>query len=87
MVKLVFAVEDVKAGVFGDPIVVEHEAIAVRSFAEVANDAQSNICKYPDDFRLVRLGSYDTVSGEIVCADAKQDLGFASRYRREVKNG
>lgn len=67
---------------------MDHEVQAVRGFSQAANDSSTEICKYPDDFRLVFIGELDVVSGVFVNnEDAdKRVLGFASRYK-EVGDG
>lgn len=84
-IKKLYAVEDVKASMYRNPFFVEHEVMAVRGFAQAANDPQTEMYKYPDDFRLVFLADFDDVSGEFTFPAERVLLGFASRYK-EPKN-
>jgi hypothetical protein len=37
----------------------KHDAVAVRSFREIVAMKESQVGKHPEDFELVRVGSYD----------------------------
>lgn len=64
MMKL-YAVRDVKADAFGAPMSIATEGLARRSFLEACMDQRSDLCKYPNDYMLYELGSYDPNSGEV----------------------
>lgn len=61
------AVCDVKAGSFLPPMAVAHVQVAMRSFEqEVNRDAPDNmIAKYPEDFHLYKLGTFNQVTGDL----------------------
>lgn len=48
----VYAVFDKKAKVFASPYIAKHQAEAVRNIARVANDENSSLNKYAEDFAL-----------------------------------
>ena len=61
----IYAVRDTKAEAFMQPLFFNAEGIARRSFSEAVNDSKSIIGKYPGDFDLYKLGTFDDESGEI----------------------
>lgn len=61
---LAFAVRDAKAEAFvGSPIFVAARGLAVRSFADMVNNAETEFGKYPADFTLFEVGTYDPRNG------------------------
>lgn len=65
MMKL-FAVRDVKADAYTALHPCANEAIARRSFMEAAQDTRSELAKYPEDYQLYLVGTWDPSSGEIL---------------------
>lgn len=61
----VFAVRDAKADAFGGLTVVSTKGLALRGFADAVADERSEFSKYPDDYMLYELGTYDPNSGEL----------------------
>lgn len=80
MIQSIYVVEDVKAELMRTPFFADSDASATRAFAELANDDKSEVSKYPDDFRLVRLGKIDLKSGGVL--EVRETLGFASQFKR-----
>lgn len=64
MMKL-YAVRDCKADSFGAPMSIASVGIARRVLLETAQQGNSPLAKYPEDFSLYELGEYDADSGEI----------------------
>lgn len=60
-----FSLLDTKAGAFGVPFFVAHEAIARRMVSDLVNDPQSSVHRYPEDFSLYRVGSFDVSAGTL----------------------
>lgn len=81
MTLLIFSIHDVKAELFGPPFFMSTPAEALRAFVDLADDPNTTIGKHPGDYRLVRLGTYDNISG-IFENREHQNLGFASDYQR-----
>lgn len=95
MILHVFSVYDVKADLYGTPFFMPSVGQAVRAFTDLANDAQSHVSRYPDDFRLEQIGVFTDHNGRVESCEPKV-LGFARDYvravapvteLREVKNG
>lgn len=59
MIHQLYSVYDRKAKVFCKPFTAENHEVAVRSFAFAANDKTTDIGRYPEDFVLYHLGSFD----------------------------
>lgn len=55
----IYTVYDSKAECYLQPFYCKSKGDALRSFAEIANDKQAQIGKYPEDFTLFELGSWD----------------------------
>ena len=63
MLHLVFAVYDSASAVYDRPWVARSEGEAVRSFGDIAQDADHPIGKHPEHYKLYRLGTYDDNTG------------------------
>lgn len=80
-----FAVLDVKAGYFLQPFSDSSTVGALRGFEVGANDPKSTFNRFPDDFALCELASFDVNTGELVPHAAPLNLATArSVIRNEV---
>lgn len=61
----IFAIRDTKAGFYSPPFFKQTHTEAERDFREIANDQKSSLNKYPEDFDLYHLGTYDDQSGKM----------------------
>lgn len=61
-----FAMRDVKAGAFMQPVCFPTEPLALRWFVDLLRDPESIFAKHPEDFTLFYLGDLDTESGEVL---------------------
>lgn len=75
----VFSVYDVKSEIFGAPMTMAAKGQARRAFAELASDKNTQVGKFPEDFKLVCIGRFDDGSGMFSTEDA-ESMGFASEY-------
>ena len=68
MKKFLFCVFDIKSGQHGLPFVMESDESAKRSFLDSLAEVRmpTLLSKFPSDYELRRLGSYDTQTGELV---------------------
>lgn len=55
-----YSLRDVKAETFAAPFFVPNDNLAIRLLNELVLDTRSNLGKYPADFMLYRIGSYDS---------------------------
>ena len=80
----IFAVYDLKAQDFGQPFFNQNTATALRAFADLANDPNTTVYKYPDDFTLFELGEYESNTGRIIPLDQPKTLASATEYKIEA---
>lgn len=60
-----YSVRDIKAG-YGNPYCMHNDEMAIRDIKLAVNSDKPNIIRqFPEDFELVRLGTFDTTTGEI----------------------
>ncbi len=65
MKKIIVTVQDLKSG-YADPFIIDNEHLAIRMFRASFIDNNKNIMSiYPEDFRLVKIGEYDSKTGLI----------------------
>lgn len=74
-----FAIYDVKSENYRFPFFQQTTGLAMRTFSEGVNDPRSELHKYPDDFKLYQLGTWDETTGEMtpcehMCAYARDVL-------------
>lgn len=81
----VFAVYDSKARSYGQPFFCINAGIAVRIFQSTVMDETTQFNKYPEDFSLFHLGSFNDQTGEFTARENPTNLGLASQYK--VKGG
>ena len=61
----VYAIFDTVAGVFNMPFVLPDDGTCKRSFADSVRSGAGNLSRYPKEFILFRIGSYDAVSAHL----------------------
>jgi len=59
----VFSIFDKKAIVFSQPFFLQNQGVALRAFADLAQDNSSKIAKHPEDYDLYQLANFDDVEG------------------------
>lgn len=57
--KLLYCIRDVKSKFFSPIMTYAHDAVAIREFALQASDAQSMLARFPDDYELLQVGSFE----------------------------
>lgn len=70
----IYAVQDRKAGTFARPFTIQNDAMAVRAFVAAKQDPSSELSKYPEDFALYYLGTFDDDTGTIIQPTPPQAL-------------
>lgn len=60
-----YAIYDSKARVYTVPFFCQNDEVAGRNFASAVNDHNTQFGKYPEDFSLHCIGSYDDELGEL----------------------
>ena len=85
----VYSVFDVASGVYMRPFFMQSDGQAMRSFSDIAQDAEHDIGKHPEDYSLFRIGHYDDNKGSLVgeapecLATALEVVAAARRVSRE----
>ncbi len=76
MIAKMFSIYDQKAQAYNAPFCFAAAGQAIRAFADLADDPQSNIFKHPEDYTLYEIGVYDDATGEVE-ATTHTNLGKA----------
>lgn len=77
----VFSIFDSKVGAYAQPFYSRTTAEAIRSVTEALNDPQSTLSKYPHDFILFDLATYDDQTGQFSSNAAPMSLGVLSEFK------
>nr|QJB20020.1 MAG: nonstructural protein [Microvirus sp.] len=72
-----FSVLDIKAGYFLQPFPETSTIAALRGFDTVVNESKSTFNRFPDDFALMEIGTFDQNTGSFTPHEAPQNLGTA----------
>ena len=63
MIKRVYSLLDVKSGVYANPVVYLRDGQAVRDFQALCSDQGCLVGRYPSDFCLYFVGTFDDETG------------------------
>jgi hypothetical protein len=74
MQKRIYSVRDSKGEIYGQPFFKITHGEAERDFNMLANDPQSTVSRFPEDFDLYYLGDYDDVTGAILALPSPQHV-------------
>ena len=61
----IYTIYDTAAAVYLRPFFMQSDGQAMRSFTDIATDANHDVGKHPEDYSLIRLGIYDDNSGTL----------------------
>lgn len=75
----VYSVYDEKALVYGLPVCFSTDGLALRAFADLVSNPNSNVNKYPSDFKLYRIGEFNDSTGEMI-SNTPVYLAVGSQY-------
>lgn len=81
MIYQVFCVKDVRTHVFHVPFFARTITEGIRLFAAASRDADSMLSKFPLDFELYGLGTWDDETSEFQEKEAPEPLGFAAAFQ------
>lgn len=79
-VQKVFAVFDLKACSFSTPFFCVNAGVAIRMFQRAVNDPQTDLNRFPGDYELYEVGTWDPNVGQLETAERKVSLGLASAF-------
>lgn len=63
MILKAFSLLDQKVGTFSPPFFVAHIGQAIRMVTEVGQDLNTTVGRYPSDFALCEVGTFDDTAG------------------------
>jgi len=69
MILYVFTVRDDKAAAYLNPFYVQNEALAIRAMRDCLGSSDHSFAKYPEDYSLYQLGTYDDAQGKFELFD------------------
>lgn len=78
-----YAVQDVKADRFNSPFPSQTHAEAMRTFGETCLNTKTLWNKYPEDFRLFLVGSFDDTTCQMESIPVPTFLAAATDYVQE----
>lgn len=61
-----YSIYDRKALVYHSPFFAVADGAALRSFSDLANDADTTVGKHPSDYILFRVCTFDDATGELL---------------------
>lgn len=65
MILNMYSIFDVASGAYMRPFFLLADAQAVRSFSEIVGDPEHEVGKHPEDYSLVRIGTFDDQQARI----------------------
>lgn len=69
MILRLFALRDVKAGVYQVPFAFANDAVALRAVKDMLEDAREGIGRHASDYEVFCVGLYDQETGSITGLD------------------
>lgn len=81
MITSVFAIHDSKARVFSRPFFCANKDVAMRLFAWMSRDKESDVSKAPVDYTLFRIAQYNDETGALERVTPHENLGQASQFK------
>jgi hypothetical protein len=83
MLLKIYSIYDSKVSAYGAPFFLRTRGEAIREVSDLVNDPKTKISKYPADYVLFELGSYNDENAEIIIANAPINCGVASEFVRQ----
>jgi len=65
----IYSIFDSASGLYSRPFFTQSDAEAMRSFTDIATDADHPIGKHPEDYSLHRLGTFDDTKAKLTDED------------------
>ncbi|QXP08134.1 MAG: nonstructural protein [Arizlama microvirus] len=78
-----YSILDTKSKIYNNPHFLINDAVAIRQFGIIVNDKQSIISKYPEDFRLYRVGHFDMSTGKIISEDTPVEIAHGLNLKSQ----
>jgi len=81
---LVYSILDTKAEQYHNPFYAPTRGVAIRQFSEAVNDEKTELYKYPKDFILYEIGTFDGDHGVITPHDNASHIGSALDFKTQT---
>lgn len=65
MITKIYSLKDLKTDTFKQPFFQHSKGEALRTVTDLAKDPQSIVQRYPDDFHLYEIGTYNDENADI----------------------
>lgn len=87
----VYTIFDSASQAYMRPFFMQSDGQALRSFTDIAQDAEHEIGKHPEDYSLYRIGTYDDQKGVLhaedkSCLATAEEVVAASREKALANN-
>ncbi len=69
----IYSIFDTASGLYSRPFFTQSDAEAVRSFGDIAKDAEHPVGSHPEDYTLFRIGTFDD-STALINNEANESL-------------
>lgn len=83
-VYIAFAVRDRALNAYMQPFFVPSVGVAVRSFADEVNRAESPFHAHPEDFDLYQIGMYDDANGRLEAAAEPRQVAIGKEHKTKL---
>lgn len=85
MIHHIFTVYDQKAGAHLPPFILPAIPMAERTFSDCVNKPDHQFGAHPEDYTLLRIGTFDDETAIIDRLDVPEVLGLGTKYREATK--
>lgn len=84
----VYTLFDVKTESYIPPFYAKANGDAIRQISQVVNDpnAKQDFARYPEDFTLFKIATFEDVDGVMTPAFAFENLGVLVNFKKSVEN-
>lgn len=76
----IFSVYDSKVEAYMQPFFMQSKGAAIRGYTELVNDPNHSFGKYPGDFTLFELGSFDELTAKFDMYKTPVSLGVGLEF-------
>lgn len=83
MIRNMYCIRDSKVGVYYPPFTMDNDLYARRFFNDLCQSADSNVSKYPADYDLYRVGTFNMVIGLIESRDIEHICSALNPFKEE----
>lgn len=80
MILNMYSLLDVKVGSYGTPFFMAHDQQAIRAVRELAEQRDNQVARYPADFALYNMGTFDDATGLVTHGDYPKHLGMVVSF-------